>query len=70
MPPVFMPRNEEEIMRNIVSLSDQIKYLRDIPQVFITFDEQTTANLFFTIIMVRLLKGEEKAGSRDIQKCQ
>lgn len=60
MPPVFMPRNEEEVMRNILSLSDQIKYLRDIPQVFITFDEQTTASLFFTIIVVRILNGEEK----------
>jgi len=56
MPPVFMPRNEEEIMRNILSLSSQIKYMRDIPQVFITFDEQTHANLFFTVIIVRLVK--------------
>lgn len=56
MPPVFMPRNEEEIMRNILSLSSQIKYMRDIPQVFISFDEQTHANLFFTVILVRLVK--------------
>jgi hypothetical protein len=56
MHPVFMPRNEEEIMRNILSLSNQIKYLRDIPQVFISFDEQTYANLFFNIIIVRVLK--------------
>ena len=55
MHPVFMPRNEEEIMRNILSLSSQIKYLRDIPQVFISFDEQTHANLFFTIILVRVM---------------
>ncbi len=58
--PVFMPRNEEEIMRNILSLSNQIKYVRDIPQVFISFDEQTERNLLFTIIVVRLLKGEER----------
>lgn len=56
MPPVFMPRNEEEIMRNILSLSSQIKYMRDIPQVFISFDEQTHTNLFFTVIVVRLVK--------------
>lgn len=54
--PVFMPRNEEEIMRNILSLSDQIKYLRDLPQVFISFDEQSSTHLFFTIIFVRILK--------------
>lgn len=56
--PVFMPRNEEEIMRNILSLSSQIKYLRDIPQVFITFDEQTHSHVFFTIALVRVLKPE------------
>ncbi len=56
MHPVFMPRNEEEIMRNILTLSGQIKFLRDIPQVFITFDEQTHYHLFFTVIVVRVVK--------------
>ncbi len=56
MHPVFMPRNEEEVMRNILSLSNQIKYMRDIPQVTISFDEQTQTNLFFTVILVRLIK--------------
>jgi hypothetical protein len=56
MHPVFMPRNEEEIMRNILSLSNQIKYLRDIPQMFVTFDEQTEMHLFFTITLVRVVK--------------
>jgi len=54
--PVFMPRNDEEIMRNIVSLSNQIKYMRDIPQVIISFDEQTHQHLSFMVILVRLLK--------------
>ncbi len=58
MHPVFMPRNEEEIMRNILSLSNQIKYLRDIPQMFVTFDEQTEMHLFFTITLVRVVKPE------------
>ncbi len=56
MHPVFMPRNEEEVMRNVLSLSSQIKYMRDIPQVTISFDEQTYANLFFTVILVRVIK--------------
>lgn len=60
MHPVFMPRNEEEILRNILVLSNQMKYLRDIPQVYISFDEQTHANLFFTIILVRILKPDEE----------
>lgn len=61
MPLVFMPRNEEEVMRNILSLSDQIKFIRDIPQVFITFDEQTTSHLFFTVIIVRVLQKNTKS---------
>ncbi len=60
MHPVFMPRNEEEIMRNILSLSHQIKYMRDIPQVFITFDEQTYSHLYFTIIYVRVLGKKDR----------
>lgn len=59
--PVFMPRNEEEIMRNILTLSSQLKFLRDIPQVFISFDEQTERNLFFTVIFVRICQGGEKS---------
>ncbi len=55
MHPVFMPRNEEEIMRNILSLSNQIKYVRDIPQMIVTFEEQTQLHLFFTIIIVRVV---------------
>jgi hypothetical protein len=53
---VFMPRNEEEVMRNILSLSSEVKYLRDLPQVMINFDEQTYSKLIFTIIIVRVLK--------------
>lgn len=58
MHPVFMPRNEEEVMRNILTLSQQIKFVRDIPQMFITFDEQTHTHLFFTIILVRVIKDD------------
>ncbi len=56
--PVFMPRNEEEIMRNILTLSKQIKYLRDIPQVFITFDEQSHHHLYFNVILVRVVNDD------------
>lgn len=64
MHPVFMPRNEEEIMRNVFSLSSQIKYIGDLPQVFISFDEQTYDHLFFTVILVRILK----PGDRSVQE--
>jgi len=66
MHPVFMPRNEEEIMRNILSLSNQIKYLRDIPQVYISFDEQTHSNLFFTVILVRVLKNKDDVSIQEM----
>lgn len=56
MHPIFMPRNEEEIMRNILSLSNQIKYIHDLPQVIISFDQQTHTDLFFTVILVRVMK--------------
>lgn len=63
MHPIFMPRNEEEIMRNILTLGSQIKYLRDVPQVCISFDEQTHTHLYFTIIAVRVMT----PGSASIQ---
>jgi hypothetical protein len=44
--PIFMPRNEEE----------EIKYVRDIPQVSIHYDKQTDIGLSFTVIISRLLK--------------
>lgn len=62
--PIFMPRNEEEIMRHIVTLSKQLKYVRDIPQVIISFDEQTNTQISFTVIMLRVLRST----SRPIQE--
>ena len=56
MNPVFNPRNEEEIMRNILVLGNQIKYIRDIPQLHLSFDEQTHSHLFFTVVLVRVLR--------------
>jgi hypothetical protein len=56
--PVFMPRNEEEVMRNIVILSQQLKYISDIPQVVISFEAQTEHELSFTVILLRLLKSK------------
>lgn len=55
MPSIFMPRNEEEVMKNIVMLSHELKYLRDLPQVIISFEEQSDHDLAFTIIYVRLI---------------
>lgn len=59
--PIFMPRNEEEIMRNILTLSQQLKYVRDIPEVILSFDEQTATRLSFTVILLRILKSDSKS---------
>lgn len=56
VPPIFMPRNEEEVMRNVLTLSHQLKYTRDLPQVILSFDEQTDSNLSFTVVLVRVLQ--------------
>lgn len=56
VPPVFMPRNEEEVMRNVLTLSHQLKYTRDLPQVILSFDEQSDAELSFTVVLVRLVQ--------------
>ena len=55
---VFMPQNEEETMRNILTLSHQLKFVRDLPQVVITFKEQTDLTVVFTVIVVSVLKGK------------
>ncbi len=61
MRPLFMPRNEEEVMRNIIILSNQLKFSRDLPQVVIAFDEQTEGELGFTVIWMRVLKSSDAA---------
>jgi hypothetical protein len=61
--PIFMPRNEEEVLRNIMALSRQIRYVHDIPQVIISFDEQKGSELCFTVIMLRI----HAEGSTSIQ---
>lgn len=54
--PIFMPRNEEEQIRNLIVLASQIKYVRDLPQVSIHYEKQTDVDLTFTIIAASLLK--------------
>ena len=55
---IFMPRNEEEIMRNIVILAKQLNFVQDIPQTIISFDNQTSKDISFNVIILRLLSGE------------
>lgn len=54
--PTFMPRNEEEIMKNIIILHKQIRFVRDMPQAIITYDRQLDEEISFLIILVRVVK--------------
>lgn len=56
VPRVFMIRNEEEVLKNILTLSREIHFLSDLPQVMILFDQQTSQQVIFTIILVKVLK--------------
>ncbi len=59
--PLFMPLNEEQIMRDIVTLSQQLQYARDLPQVMIHFTQQTDESLEFLVIMLRVKTGRSIA---------
>jgi hypothetical protein len=61
MHPIFMPRNEEEIMRNILNLNKQLKSHDDIPQIIIQFDKQDEMYIVFGVILLRVVKNEEKS---------
>ncbi len=61
--PIFMPRNEEEVLRNIMVLGRQLRFVSDLPQVNISFDEQRSQEICFTVILLRVQKmgGEQAA---------
>jgi len=52
-PPIFMPRNEEEVLRNIMTLSRQLRFVSDMPQAILSFDAQKGDDLCFTVILAR-----------------
>lgn len=57
--PVFVHRNEEEIMRSILDLSKQLKYIHDLPQIIVNFHKQTAFEISFIIILLRLKRPGE-----------
>ena len=68
--PIFMPRNEEEVMKNILVLSNQLKYVQDLPQVMINFHKQTSSTISFTIILLRVNKPEDIPLQKLFKKCK
>lgn len=53
-PNVFMRQNEEEIYKNVLVLSEEIQNLKDLPQAHITFEQQTSKEIIFQIILVHI----------------
>lgn len=54
VPSLFMVRNEEEIMRNILLLSQELKMVTDLPQMMISFDQHSQEDLIFTVVLLRV----------------
>ncbi|MBX7067674.1 MAG: hypothetical protein K1X28_10640 [Parachlamydiales bacterium] len=59
--PIFMPRNEEEVLRNIMALSRQIRFVGDMPHIIISYDEQKGDDLCFSVILLRVIGENEPA---------
>jgi hypothetical protein len=66
--PIFMPRNEEEVMKSLVTLSRQIRLSNDIPQVMIQFDRQTEDAAVFRVLMARPLKKSSKTACEILER--
>lgn len=60
-PSVFGRCDVEEIMRNIFSLSEELKSDQDLPQVMISFEGSSANKLIFRVIVVRLLRRRSKS---------
>lgn len=69
VPSMFAPRNEEEVMRHIVTLSQQLKYVTDAPQVVVSFERQTGAELVFTVVVLRLQRGGNRPIDGVLESC-
>jgi oligopeptide transport system substrate-binding protein len=52
--PLFVRINEEEVLRRVRALSGELRLVRDIPHVSISFVEQSSKTLTFNIILLRL----------------
>jgi len=52
---LFMPRNEEEVLRHVVTLGRELRFARDLPQLILSFEKQSEAHLVFTVILARIL---------------
>jgi oligopeptide transport system substrate-binding protein len=51
---LFMPHNEEEVLRNILLLSQELRTAKDTPQIIISFRAQSETTLTFHVTLVRI----------------
>ncbi|MFY7843271.1 MAG: hypothetical protein ACOVOR_04570 [Rhabdochlamydiaceae bacterium] len=64
--PIFMPRNDEEILRNMIVLANQLKYVKDIPQMVMSFEGQTEKEISFLVVLLRLVSQGHKTSVESI----
>jgi oligopeptide transport system substrate-binding protein len=53
---LFMPHNEEEVLRSTLLLGQELRTIKDPPQIIANFRAQTESTLTFHIILVRVLE--------------
>lgn len=53
--PVFMPRNDEEIYRNVVKLAQKLDDEQSPPQIIINYEHQIQDNLVFNAVCLRAI---------------
>jgi oligopeptide transport system substrate-binding protein len=58
---LFMPHNEEEVLRNILLLAQELRTPKDPPQIIANFRGQSENTLTFHVILVRLVKENSAA---------
>lgn len=54
IPPVFMPKNEEEVMRNMLQVAAEVRHVSDPPHALLSFQEQTQEELFYDVLVAKV----------------
>ena len=63
-----MPRNEEEVMRNVLTLCSELQFVDDLPQVNTSFEKQTDKFLVFTVVLARVLRENNSSIKYELNK--
>ena len=54
IPPVFMPKNEEEMMRNMLQVASEVRHVSDLPHALLSFQEQTQEELLYDVLIAKI----------------